>query len=109
MDILNAVDSSNPTRSKNNLSRRLIKLGEEFGELNEAYLNVTDGFNFKNKSWKDVREEAIDVAIIALDIALLEPDGEENTHEEIYKEIDRKLTKWKNNIERKKQHVDKYC
>lgn len=100
---------------KADLARRVLKLQEEAGELAEAYLNVTSKHNKKNKSWEDVREEAIDCAIVAIDIAfsikgcfeglsegLFEPSEnsessklEEYIYEQVQEVFARKLDKWK--------------
>lgn len=64
------IRQANPTRSMNSYIRRKLKLGEELGEVMEAYLNITSSFNGKHKTWDDVREELVDVAIVATDIAL---------------------------------------
>jgi hypothetical protein len=69
--IIDLVTQANPERSTANLRRRLHKLLEELGELSEAYLSVTDTtISTKNKTWLDVREEAVDVLIVAIDIAV---------------------------------------
>src|ERR1700722_12797574 len=68
--IVDAVEQANPQRSLATLPRRLHKLLEELGEVSEAYLNATSINNGKGKTWADVREEAVDVLIVALDIAL---------------------------------------
>ena len=80
--------------------RRIGKLAEEYGELWEAYLNVTSAHNGKGKTWDDVREEGIDVAIVALDIVATRlPTDEGKTEEEMRQDIIdmvlKKLNKWK--------------
>lgn len=66
-----AVLAANPARSQANLSRRVLKLVEELGEVSEAYLGVTSGSsNGKGKTWDDFREETADVFIVGMDIAL---------------------------------------
>ena len=83
---------------KADLARRVLKLQEEAGELAEAYLNITSKNNKKNKSWEDVREEAIDCAIVAIDIAF-SVNGSFYVEEDIYEQVQevfaRKLDKWK--------------
>lgn len=76
VQIVDLVAEANPTRTFENLGRRIIKLGEEFGEVSEAYLNVTSASNGKGLTWDDVREEFADVAIVALDVALTVFEGE---------------------------------
>lgn len=73
-DIIAQVASANPQRCKTSLDRRIIKLIEELGEIAEAFLSVTRVCP-KKKTWADVREEAADVLIVAIDIALtLQPN-----------------------------------
>jgi hypothetical protein len=62
------VQAANPTRSPANLSRRVVKLFEEIGEVAEAWLNVTSESNGKAKNWADLHEEIADCLIVALDI-----------------------------------------
>jgi hypothetical protein len=68
--MIEMIRDANPGRNYKNLNRRLMKLFEELGEVSEAYLNVTSGFNGKNKTWDDIREEIVDVLIMTVDIAL---------------------------------------
>lgn len=68
--IIQSIRDANLTRNVCNIARRVIKLHEELGEHAEAYLNVTSAGNGKKKSWDDVREEAADLLIVAVDVAL---------------------------------------
>lgn len=68
--IAELVLHANLNRSLANLHRRVGKLLEEIGETNQAYLCVTSASPSKAKTWDDVREEATDVLIVALDILL---------------------------------------
>jgi hypothetical protein len=68
--VLDSVARANPTRSGPSLERRVSKLLEEIGETAQAFLSVTSVNNDKKKTWADVCEEAADVLIIAVDIAL---------------------------------------
>src|SRR6185437_5449114 len=68
--IIEHVAEANPDRNLANLNRRVIKLFEELGELSEAYLASTSSHSYKERTWNDVREEAADVLIVAIDIAL---------------------------------------
>lgn len=68
--IITMVQDTNPYRTPNNLSRRLIKVLEELGEAAEAYLGATSSHNYKDKSWDDLREEAVDSLIVLVDVAL---------------------------------------
>ena len=68
--IIQSIRDANLTRNVCNIARRVIKLHEELGEHAEAYLNVTNAGNGKKKCWDDVREEAADLLIVAVDVAL---------------------------------------
>jgi NTP pyrophosphatase (non-canonical NTP hydrolase) len=94
VDILDMVlHAGKKRRSIRDFTRKVIKLSEETGELSEAFLGVTSKINRKHKKWEDVREEAIDVAIIALDIALkCRLPGDPRTN--VIKWFKRKVGKW---------------
>jgi NTP pyrophosphatase (non-canonical NTP hydrolase) len=94
-----AIRDANPDREFNTLARRMIKLMEEMGEASEAYLNMTNGTNSKKKTWDDLREELVDVVIVAVDMLLTPfPGQQEMTNAELEDEImeilGRKLRKW---------------
>ncbi len=110
MDILQKIyevtSKRNPAYDERYLSRRVIKIGEESGEVSEAFLSVTSDSNGKNKTFTDVREEAVDTAIVGLDIALTKFPGEEKmTDEELYQAVEamliKKLNKWKKKLKDK--------
>lgn len=93
------IFNANLERSTQTLIRRMGKLAEEYGELWEAFLNVTSLNNGKNKTWNDVREEGVDLAIVALDIVATRlPTDAGKTDEEMRAEIvamvNKKLEKW---------------
>lgn len=103
-NILALVRAANPGRDIANAERRQLKLGEEYGEANQALVAVTSRRNRKNKSWADYREELTDVAIIALDILLStfpdEPDlSDEEIEKRILVEFQRKLNKWQSKMD----------
>lgn len=105
-EIFDVVNKRRPKYDEYYLARRIIKLGEEKGETSEAFLSVTSESNGKNKTWIDVREEAVDSAIVALDIALTKFPGEEDWDEEkLYEAVDamiaKKLKKWKKKLKDK--------
>jgi len=85
-------------RRYDNIVRRSLKATEELGELAEAALSVTSLHNAKEKEWIDVIEEAVDVAIMGIDIALTKPEGWEITDAEWRKMVCdiflAKLGKW---------------
>lgn len=74
-DTIVLVMNANPDRQTQSIERRLIKLQEEVGELADAYLSYTTPSNPKNKTWRDITEEAVDTAIVAIDIALSLPES----------------------------------
>ncbi len=105
-DLLYEIYSANPNRDVKTISRRIIKLQEEIGEVSEAYLYSTTENNTKGKTWDDVREEAIDTVIIGLDIALtcfpLDDDkSPAEIEEEVIKVFERKLNRWRKQLSEK--------
>jgi len=97
-DIIHKIVDANPTRDASQLDRRLMKLTEELGEVFEAYLGVTSDKNYKEKTWHDVREELVDVVLVAVD-CLYTPlpidDDHEKIHAEVVSVLDAKINKWK--------------
>lgn len=94
------IFDANLKRSTRTLMRRAGKMGEEYGEFWEAFLNVTSLHNGKNKTWEDVREELVDMVIVSIDlVATRLPTDEGKTEEEMREEIitmvNKKLAKWK--------------
>ena len=85
---------------------QLAKLMEEVGELSEAMLSVTSKNNGKKKIWNDVSIEAIDVLIMAADIALTIPPDCTLTNEEwrlhLRHALTRKLRKWSEQLDENK-------
>lgn len=108
-DFVTDVLKANPTRHKDQLVRRALKVQEESGELAEAVLGVTSTHNYKRKTWADVREEAIDVAIVALDVALTRlPDDDFSDGAmaaEVAKVIRTKLDKWIKNQKTRQEAI----
>jgi len=69
----------------------LIKLGEEVGELNEAYLRSIGYKKGKESDAnQDLKEECVDTLIMILDIA----NKLDITKKELYTLLDIKLDKW---------------
>jgi len=90
-------------RRVDNITRRTLKVGEENGELAEAVLSVTSASNNKGKEWIDIVEEAIDVVICALDVALTQPPEWEDISRDAWRNIvglvaEEKLDKWNRQI-----------
>lgn len=76
------LDSATPEDlgEENLWMRRVLKIGEEFGETSEALLGVIGANPRKGYShtWDDVRKELVDVAVTALiALATVAPNGEE--------------------------------
>lgn len=114
MDILKEIyqvaNKKQPNYDERYTNRRVTKLSEETGECSQAFLSVTSEENSKNKSWEDVREEAVDAVIVGLDIALTRFPGEEKlTDEEITKEVEamiaKKLKKWLKKVKKKQDTI----
>jgi len=110
-DVFRGILEANITRNFANFHRRTIKLMEELGELSEAYLNVTSASNGKGLSYFDIREEAVDCVIVAVDLALTPtPDQDDMSTEEVVKAmttmISLKLAKWKKNRDTGKAATD---
>ena len=106
-DVLNLIYAvGKPGRRIDNLVRRLAKLMEEVGELSEAMLSVTSENNAKKKKWDDIAIEAIDVLIMATDIALTKPPGCTLSDEEwrlhLRHALTRKLHKWSEQLDENK-------
>ncbi len=92
-----------PERRIENILRRAAKSGEEVGELLEAVLSVTSVSGAKNKRWMDVVEEACDIVIMGLDVALTKPPEWQDMDDAMWraivkKIIDLKLAKWKHQL-----------
>jgi len=111
-DIISKVHAANRDRRMELFARRMLKLGEEYGEASQAYLSISSEKNGKNKTWDDVREELVDVLVVTLDLLCHKfPDEHEETNATdkaivINKELDRKLKKWaKKQVDGKDQSV----
>lgn len=66
-EFFDRIEEIGVDRSRDNISRRLVKVCEELGELSEAILNVTCAINYKNKTVSDIMEEAVDCVIVMVD------------------------------------------
>jgi hypothetical protein len=85
------------------VERRVLKTTEEVGELAEAVLSVTSKSNAKGKKWMDIVDEACDVAIMGIDIAMTPPPGAEGVSDEAWRDIVKnifalKLKKWQTQV-----------
>lgn len=92
-------------RDLNKLIYRTAKLAEEAGECNGALISV-DNKSYKNLSYMDVLEEALDTFIVSIDIALTDfPEFNDKSQEEkndiIFGIINKKLNKWEKTLSNK--------
>lgn len=99
MHIIKKIWDANRKRTMDTFGRRLLKLGEEYGEACQAYLSISSEKNGKNKTWDDVREELVDVMVVDLDLLCHQmPDETELDFDKrmvtINEILDRKLKKW---------------
>lgn len=78
---------------KKGLLERTIKLQEETGELAEAVLiaQKSSGSQYKKTTKNAIKEEAVDITLVALSIFFLEG----GTIKELEKMIENKTAKWK--------------
>lgn len=82
---------------KKRMYERVIKLGEEVGEVNEAFLKWTTASGMTYKGFgkpQDVAEECIDVMLIAESILYELYTGGQVTLEELNELRKRKIKKW---------------
>lgn len=92
-----------PQRRIDNIVRRVAKTFEEGGELAEATLSATSVSGSKGKQWMDIVEEAVDVAIMGLDIALTKPPEWQDIDDDMWRAIVKKifslkLKKWQRQV-----------
>ena len=90
-------------RSPDTVERRVMKATEELGELAEAVLSATSASNAKGKTWMDIVDEACDVAIMGIDIALTKPPGQESLDDDAWRDVIKKifalkLRKWQQQV-----------
>lgn len=91
--ILSEICRVASTLERKSTQELALKTGEETGELQQAVLSVTEapGCKYKNKTWEDVDEEAVDVVICAL-ATCLKGDGNLTKLLPIF---EKKIQKWK--------------
>lgn len=65
---LEKIERIGGPREVSNLRRRALKLGEELGEVAQAYLAITSKNNYKLLTFLDLREESVDVFVVAADL-----------------------------------------
>ncbi|MEO9527334.1 MazG-like family protein [Roseibium sp.] len=82
------------------LQERALKLAEEAGELAQAVLSVTKapGSEYKAHSLGDVREEAVDAAIVALSILAQASSSREDFDAELDRLMALKCSKWQEKL-----------
>lgn len=78
------------------LQERTLKLSEEAGEVAQAVLSATGapGSAYKGLTLDDVREEAVDAAIVALAILAQACPDEDTFHAEWQRLVSSKCAKW---------------
>ncbi|MEO1111503.1 MAG: MazG-like family protein [Pseudomonadota bacterium] len=83
------------------LQERALKLAEEAGELAQAVLSVTraPGSTYKNHSLADVREEAVDAAIVSLSLLAHVSDSREDFEAQLDRLMTLKCAKWSEKLE----------
>ena len=109
-DLIKKVRDTNRDRDMAIFARRLLKLGEEYGEASQAYLSVSSESNGKNKTWDDVREELVDVLVVTLDLLCHDfPDEDETDvsakEARVLDIMDKKLDKWKKKMKKKQDQA----
>ncbi|WP_316862243.1 MazG-like family protein [uncultured Cohaesibacter sp.] len=82
------------------LQQRALKLSEEAGEVAQAVLSATGapGSSYKAMTLEDVREEAVDAAIVALAILAQASESEEAYLVELDRLVAEKCNKWKTTL-----------
>ena len=104
MDIIRQIQHiGKPERRMDNLVRRVLKAAEETGELAEAALSLTSESGGKGKELIDVIEEAVDVAIMGLDVAMTKPEEWQSLTDEQWIDLvetifEAKLAKWRKQV-----------
>lgn len=93
-NIIDKIHDLNTLEPKN-LLEKTLKASEELGELSEAVLSSSSvsGNKYKKKTKDDVAEEAVDLAIMSLSIAL-----DIKNIDEVKSLFDIKINKWQKNI-----------
>ena len=83
------------------LQERALKLSEEAGELAQAVLSVTNapGSAYKNHSIADVREEAVDAAIVALSLLAHTSATRAEFETELNRLMKQKCAKWSEKVQ----------
>lgn len=78
------------------LQERALKLSEEAGELAQAVLSATGapGSAYKGQDFADVREEAVDAAIVALSVLAQASESREAFEAELDRLMVEKCAKW---------------
>lgn len=102
-DLLGMIRDACDDRHFDKIARRLLKAGEELGEASQAYLRST-GNSPKPMTIADLREEIVDLNVVALDLLLHRLPGEESLSEEEFAQVlldifNAKLGKWRRNQE----------
>lgn len=89
------LDAESPVTGDTATAMRVLKIGEEFGEVAEALHGVmgTNPRKGESHTWQDVQEELCDVAITSLiALATLTPDAQKVFEGKLQRIADRSLT-----------------
>lgn len=80
-------------KEKKSLEQMALKLSEETGEVCQALLSCLNasGCEYKDKNSQDVKEECVDVIIVALSLFY----KLEGSNEEMKETVTTKIAKWK--------------
>ena len=92
--------------NEKSLEQIALKLAEETGEVSQALLSYlqASGSVYKNMTDEDVKEECVDVMIVALSL-FYKLNGEDEELQEVF---DRKVRKWKDTIDFQKGMSDMF-
>lgn len=82
------------------LQERALKLSEEAGELAQAILSATNapGSEYKHHTLDDVREEAVDAAIVALSLLAQVSETQEDFEAHLSRLMAEKCAKWREKL-----------
>ncbi|MFD1695689.1 MazG-like family protein [Roseibium aestuarii] len=85
------------------LQERALKLCEEAGEVAQAVLSATGapGSAYKGLDLADVREEAVDVIIVALAVLAQASESEEAFKRDLERLVSTKVAKWQKTLDQR--------
>ena len=104
-DFTKLIEECIKADQNNSVENKLLKLGEEVGELNRAWLALVGANNASrdaNKNEVEVMEEAIDVFIVIYDIIRNLEKKLNISQDKTEKILEKKIKKWYKKIQSKK-------